>query len=802
MKNKNIAFTILFLINIALFGQMNHWVMPPYDVNVSVIPCTVNSLYLGAPAPDSYGVANGVYSPAGQLLFYIKNQNVYNGSGAAVGPLGYNLATDHTFLGGEVAIVPIPGECSKYYVIYSMGNLVTGRAMYIKVDCSGGSPVITYANNTIQYNSNFPGGAYQAFILGSGPINMGLAVSKFIQSSNGYYSPGMHYLYICSTGYISSYKITDTGISAASSINIPGLTSVNEFYTTELELSDDGKWLAWTNSNNNLYVIQLSTPTTYLAGSLQTYGFFSFIGGAVRGLEFQGKGPVPDLYVAGGTSASPLFSMLDLTLHVDYLLGSGGYPLTNTFLEQGSNGQIYGISDMDGKRYLVGFDIASLGVHAVSIKDNNSKHGNLNSLPYLHQIYTLPDQIDGQNYSNFNGFQNTTLTGLTINNTPVTTNCGQTVQELSLCNPMLMTASYKDGTEPCSYRVEIQPLDADCNPLALTPSVFYYGLGEQVGVGDYFPPVYNLDMKDFVHQGLSLANSPGYYKVTLKTFDCCNNQSSSITAYIHVTGHPAPVISLKMVDTQGLSQPVSHNVSVNPGGSNMGAWSVGFNVTSGGYPTNMHVEVVSVNASTGAPSGPNFIDQDISVNPSTLPSYANLNSFCVDGSFWNYGTPSNPICWVINNGVNIFGHTDWFSYHNSNSLPVRTNRNYKLTVTLSSECGSSSSWSYFHIDDPAHRPAVTTGIGEALSADESGITVYPNPAAGEFNVKFMSEQKGDITVNVYDVTGKLVKSVTNNTAHSAGQIININTADLTQGIYSYRISSGNSNKSGLISISK
>lgn len=71
-----------------------------------------------------------------------------------------------------------------------------------------------------------------------------------------------------------------------------------------------------------------------------------------------------------------------------------------------------------------------------------------------------------------------------------------------------------------------------------------------------------------------------------------------------------------------------------------------------------------------------------------------------------------------------------------------------------------------------------TGIHDVISAD--GISVYPNPFSSVLTINRVSS--GDVTVNIFDAEGRLVK-----TEKANGTKIEINTAELANGIYSLQL---------------
>lgn len=74
------------------------------------------------------------------------------------------------------------------------------------------------------------------------------------------------------------------------------------------------------------------------------------------------------------------------------------------------------------------------------------------------------------------------------------------------------------------------------------------------------------------------------------------------------------------------------------------------------------------------------------------------------------------------------------------------------------------------------------GISEFSNQENSGIVVYPNPAKEFVEIKSEGNFAEKISVEVFDVVGKLIQS---NTVHSAK--LRMSTHDLNQGVYFFRI---------------
>ncbi|MBL7920579.1 MAG: choice-of-anchor D domain-containing protein [Bacteroidia bacterium] len=83
---------------------------------------------------------------------------------------------------------------------------------------------------------------------------------------------------------------------------------------------------------------------------------------------------------------------------------------------------------------------------------------------------------------------------------------------------------------------------------------------------------------------------------------------------------------------------------------------------------------------------------------------------------------------------------------------------------------------------------VTTGINAYKSLTES-VSLYPNPTKDFATVKVVSENSGNVTVNIYDIQGKLVKSPIESLTEQGENLISINTVDLKNGLYFVEVTS-------------
>lgn len=89
----------------------------------------------------------------------------------------------------------------------------------------------------------------------------------------------------------------------------------------------------------------------------------------------------------------------------------------------------------------------------------------------------------------------------------------------------------------------------------------------------------------------------------------------------------------------------------------------------------------------------------------------------------------------------------------------------------------------------------TCAVSDTFFVDEGSpvSSVFPNPAADEFSVFFEMPETGDLQIDIYDRTGKLVKRVYEGTARKGRNLFTFSTHYLSAGAYIIKVNSGNEN---------
>ncbi|MEO6166761.1 MAG: T9SS type A sorting domain-containing protein, partial [Chitinophagales bacterium] len=101
------------------------------------------------------------------------------------------------------------------------------------------------------------------------------------------------------------------------------------------------------------------------------------------------------------------------------------------------------------------------------------------------------------------------------------------------------------------------------------------------------------------------------------------------------------------------------------------------------------------------------------------------------------------------------------------------------------KCGSENSeWSATqHFTTSAARLA---DVNAAIN-----LSIYPNPAKDQATIQFTLIQSSPVSINVYDISGRAVKTLRNEDLKPETYSMNFNTTDFAKGIYFVRMISGN-----------
>lgn len=87
------------------------------------------------------------------------------------------------------------------------------------------------------------------------------------------------------------------------------------------------------------------------------------------------------------------------------------------------------------------------------------------------------------------------------------------------------------------------------------------------------------------------------------------------------------------------------------------------------------------------------------------------------------------------------------------------------------------------------RPVSGVASTEEVSSNMFGVSIYPNPVQDEMTMKYKITNTSDVQVQITDVSGKEINTISYNSVQKGENIISINTSSLKAGVYLINIKS-------------
>jgi hypothetical protein len=800
-----------------------NWIMPPNNFNTTVDPPTNTSV---SSSTNQYFSSNGAFDHSGNLKFYVQDLNIYvTGSSAPSASLPTITNGGGTWAqpGHEIEVVPVPGSCNQYYVIYELNTISNGGGgsyvAYVMVDCSSGSPVMTTPSNNVLSTSQ----------------GVGLAVSKTITSGN-------RYLFTMDGGVLGGmvrYTIgpwnSGVGISSQTSVNPSGTTGYANSICA-LELSPDQTRLAWnggTPYGNAVYEITLTS--SYGFSSFTTYNIPN-VGslGIIYGLQYGQPTSTTNILFVASTSGITYFTpgpsptYIVLTTNVNY---------GKTQLQRMATGNIMGVYGNVASAGQL-FEITVGGIPALSLSSNTTPIYSYYAVPSLpsYNIYHLPDGLDKYYVS------------------PVT------------FSPTVSAPAYVCSGSTTNI---VATGNAGNNPITILPDVYSWQIqscnaaGVPDGVYSIFPVNTTNSSYSFPTSGMPCGHN---YLITLTVSkNCPVLYAVSATTQVYYDCTPNPVITGNTTICSGNSTTLCENtytgspysiiwttpgrhstiylgstpcITESPGSNTTYSVTVTNTVTGCSAIVSQLVTVQNINPQftlTGTSvSGQSYYTLEatnatyLSTDP-TFGYYWGVEEVAV-GSTAPYtaiagsevdNTPSG-CWWILPSNIWFSGYQGGnYTYSTNSSLPCNANygagtgigtfakgHEYLITyATWSSACPwkTTAQTAYFCAGCRFENEVVQSNLtfenamGRKKQNNESlievsNVSIYPNPNNGNFTIE--TQAITPQLVEMFDLTGKLILSQTiNSTA-------NINVSDLTNGIYNIKISDNNNVTNKRIIVSK
>ncbi len=518
MKLKKFFLVLLVTVTTTtISAQSKYWAMPDQQITMNPSPSATS---LPGNPGDTYSFSSGAFDDNGNLLFYIKDRKVFDDSGASVGELpktyvnGCNSSGpgDYEILANRPCIVPIPGTCKKFYVIFVNANLSDAKLGYVEIDASGSSVVILSDENV--------GCEPEPFIVDQSVVQTGMTAPNFVVSKvyTGTGASAERFLYVVGEPGVMRSTIDANGISPLVMVADPstlGLTFWLHFAPLEVELSRGNDILAWTSiyGLGSVHIIEIDPSTgTYVPSSIVTPNIDN-----PRGIEFNNSTSSPRLIIST-LNGVKRFTLANQSI-TDFSIGN--YDLTNTYLERAQNNRIYGMSPTsNGYAELVGFTTTGSFSHVVPINiDSRVMIGPLAGT----EAYSLPKLID---YESVNPLL---INGLILDTqfSFLPTGCLGRLPSYCQESTLPLNASIEGSSN--EYKLEIfEAVGKYCNP-STNPTDYYYNSG---WVNGSFSGVANINnLPD--SEGDILENVTGIVGIKLSLRKDCGAEISA-TGYFNL----------------------------------------------------------------------------------------------------------------------------------------------------------------------------------------------------------------------------------------------------------------------------
>lgn len=358
--------------------QMRSWLFTSQRIDFSSGTAVASTqIAAGQPNATDKRVAASVFNGANQLLFYVTSdggRSIYSANNVLLGALNGVNPPDKAYDESgwfpaplQTAIVPVPGLCQRYYIIYPLISNYSAAVGYAEMDCSGTTPVLV-SNTRYTDPATASNGQPTAFRFYPGGV--GIAVSRLR-------ADGTRYLYSTAGGIVRRVTLLNGG-GFGNGITVPNTAGAGGLGGRgEVELSPDSNTLAYVGSVggiDNVCTLDLSSSGGPLPISNS---------GNASGLEFSADSK--RLFVVGGPGGAGVYNVIT----------RAKTPITGTY---GSNAQIE--LAFDGNMYSVGTNGVLMTVNPTTLAVSTP------ALPTIDQVfsnpvsgYFLPDQIDGEDYS-------------------------------------------------------------------------------------------------------------------------------------------------------------------------------------------------------------------------------------------------------------------------------------------------------------------------------------------------------------------------------------------------------------------
>jgi CubicO group peptidase (beta-lactamase class C family) len=120
---------------------------------------------------------------------------------------------------------------------------------------------------------------------------------------------------------------------------------------------------------------------------------------------------------------------------------------------------------------------------------------------------------------------------------------------------------------------------------------------------------------------------------------------------------------------------------------------------------------------------------------------------------------------------------------NVSGLLSSTDYEWYITATCSSGNSLASARSYFTTD--SEQPGITSSpiVSPEVPGLQNQLKIFPNPAISNATVSFSLSKPGKVSLNVFNIEGKLIKIISDRNFEAGAHQLSLDTKDLKAGIY-------------------
>jgi hypothetical protein len=457
LTKKALALLMLLSIGSTSFGQQSQsqiLTIPPNSIKYnSSTPFTpgVSNLPIGDyNGGTTTNPSNCWYDESGNIMFFIVDGNVYDGSGLLIGQL--RTPVDKAVILGttELVVIPVPGHCKQFYLVSGYYNInhsscVNGgwpQPYYAVLDMNVAHPTFALEGD-MSFNSNAQGSFTTPtanLIVGNiGDVHNGtlhFAVTPLRLSTSD------RLLFVSISNVIIVYTVTSSGIVASGNSNVfysnvingtDGSTSErnelevvllsNNTYRLAASYTDP---LATPAAANTIYISDFSLSGAQISGTVHTFGLSPVysVTPVVKGLEFSPNGQY--LYITHHVYPYMQYINVGVSGLIPISLTGNAIDFQDTQIEMGYDGKMYfyGNNGSGNKRLATLSNPNSGFVMSNWVDPGSGNMYNVNvplgtgcdplNTDVNHALYLLPDQIDGEVYSKLYNSVNVTPNPTTI----------------------------------------------------------------------------------------------------------------------------------------------------------------------------------------------------------------------------------------------------------------------------------------------------------------------------------------------------------------------------------------------------